>query len=100
MNIRSTDHERPGPAVKLVRLNSEIFPMNRTTALIGLGLRVSACAIALAATAAPVTLKYSPKEGDVLKYKMAGEVQVMGMSATIKADFESSISKVDTDGNY
>ena len=53
--------------------------MNRTTRLIGLGLLVSVCAAAIAAVG-PITIKYTPKEGDVLKYKMNSEVQVMGCS--------------------
>jgi hypothetical protein len=47
-----------------------------------------------------MNLKYVPKEGDVLKYKMSGDLQVMGTDATIAADFVYKVTKVDKDGNY
>ena len=73
--------------------------MNRTKSIIGLGLLVATCAVAIAAVDA-ITLKYAPKVGDDLKYKMTGQVQIMGTQADISADFEYKVTKVDTDGSY
>ena len=73
--------------------------MNRTKTIFGLGLLVATCAVAIAAVDA-ITLKYAPKVGDSLKYKMTGQLQIMGTSADIAGDFEYKVTKVDTDGSY
>ena len=67
--------------------------------MIGFGLLVATCAIAVAATMDAITLKATPKEGDDAKYKMSGHFQVMGTDATLTADVDYKYTKVDKDGN-
>jgi hypothetical protein len=73
--------------------------MNRTKRMIGFGLLVATCAIAAAATISAITLKATPKEGDDAKYKMSGHFQVMGTDASLTADVDYKVTKVDKDGN-
>jgi hypothetical protein len=71
--------------------------MNRNTRFIGIGLLVASSVIALAAADA-ITLKFGRKEGDVAKYKMAADMEIMGAKATVAAEIEDKITKVSDDG--
>jgi len=75
--------------------------MNKAKSIIGFGLLFVACAAAMATIARdPITLKYAPKVGDELKYKLDGQFNVMNTDATISADSDNKVTKVDTDGTY
>jgi len=67
--------------------------------MIGFGLLAATCAVAVAAVGDAITLKYTPKVGDLLKYKMAGH-----LSGLLEADFGGEvtykITKVDPDGTF
>jgi len=69
-------------------------------ATLGIGILVAMSAIALAATSDPMTLKYSPKEGDDIKYKMSGQFVVMNTDATLTADVDYKVTKVESNGTY
>jgi hypothetical protein len=45
-------------------------------------------------------LKHPAKEGEVFKYKMTGELSVMGQSVQMSAIMTNKTTKVGTDGNY
>jgi hypothetical protein len=68
--------------------------MNMKKRFVGMGLFVAACAIALAAQDG-VMLKYAPKVGDTLKYKMTATMDVGGGTATVAADFTDKVTKAD-----
>jgi hypothetical protein len=70
--------------------------MNRTTRLIGTILLATTCAMAFASHDA-VTLKFARKEGDTAKYKMTGEMNLMGVTASLTADVQDKVTKVSAD---
>ncbi len=65
-----------------------------------MGLLFAACAVAIAAVHDPITLKYAPKVGDEFKYKMTGQFNVMNVDASVTADLDTKVTKVDPDGTY
>lgn len=66
--------------------------------IFGLTTLVAVCAFA--AADGPVTLKYTPKVGDTLKFKLTAEMELMGTSATVTGTVEDKVSEVATDGGY
>ena len=70
--------------------------MNKTTRLIGLGLLVATCAVALAAFD-PITLKYTPKAGDTIKYHLKADMTTQMGAASVTADITDKVTKVDGD---
>lgn len=70
--------------------------MNRTTRLIGLGLLVATCAVALAAID-PLTLKLAPKVGDTMKFRLKAEIATQMGNADVTADISDKITKVEGD---
>jgi hypothetical protein len=71
--------------------------MKKTTRLIGLSLLVATCAVALAAWD-PVSLKFTPKVGDTIKYHLTADVDTQMGSASVTADIQDKITKSDGDG--
>src|SRR5262249_19692163 len=67
-----------------------------------LGIGVAAVILASVALAAvdAVTIKVSPKEGDVLKYKQVAKLDVQGMQIEFTATATRKVVKVEASGNY
>src|SRR5579884_2492357 len=62
--------------------------------LVGFGFFIAACAIAFAAQDA-VTLKFSPKVGDTIKYKMSASMDAGGGTADVSGEFTDKVTNVD-----
>lgn len=60
---------------------------------------VFAAALALAGVQ-EYSLKPAPKAGEVLKYKMSGEMSVMGQTVQLSAVMVNKTTKVEANGNY
>jgi len=71
--------------------------MNTRTRFIGTGLLIAACAIAFAAQDA-ITLKFAPKEGTTLNYKMNASIDAGGATVTVAANVTNKVTKVDANG--
>lgn len=60
---------------------------------------VFAAALALAGVQ-DYNLKHTPKSGEIIKYKMSGELTVMGQAVQMSAVMVNKTTKVETNGNY
>ena len=61
---------------------------------------IAATAALALATLQDYTLKHAPKVGEVTKYKMSGELSVMGQTVQMTAIMVNKTTKVEDSGNY
>lgn len=66
----------------------------------GLALALVAGAAFAVAAVQEVTLKRTAKQGEVFKYQMSGELELMGQSVGLKAVTVNKTIKVEANGNY
>jgi len=64
------------------------------------GLAMLALAAFASAAIGGITIHRTPKEGEVTKYRMKADLEVMGQPATFTGLIQEKVTKVDTDGTY